>query len=305
MLVPPPVAVMVTVETPTTALVPAENVNVLWPLPGVAMLVGAKLAVTPLGSPLADRATAELNPVPPAVVTVIGTDPLRATPALLALIESANVPVTVRLKVWVLVTPPPAAVMVRLEFPAGALADAVNVKVLLPLPGEAMLVGAKEAVTPAGSPLTDKATAELKPFATAVVTVTGVEAPEAMLPLVALDESVNVGAGETARLRVMVFVMPPPAAVMVSVELPVEAADAAARVKVLEPLPGEAMLVGAKVPVTPDGSPLIDNATAELNPLDAAVVIVIGVEEPTATLALLELVESERLGAGETVRVTV
>jgi hypothetical protein len=34
-------------------------------------------------------------------------------------------------------------------------------------------------------------------------------------------------------------------------------------------------------------------------------VIVIGVEEPTATLALLELVESERLGAGETVRVTV
>jgi hypothetical protein len=63
--------------------------------------------------------------------------------------------------------------------------------------------------------------------------------------------------------------------------------------------------VGAKVPVTPDGSPLIDNATAELNPLDAAVVIVIGVEEPTATLALLELVESERLGAGETVRVTV
>jgi len=34
-------------------------------------------------------------------------------------------------------------------------------------------------------------------------------------------------------------------------------------------------------------------------------VIVIGVEEPAAKLALLALAESVRLGAGETVRVTV
>jgi len=101
------------------------------------------------------------------------------------------------------------------------------------------------------------------------------------------------------------LVSPPPTAVMVSVELPVEAEEAAARVKVLEPLPGEAMVVGAKLPVTPDGSPLIDSATAELNPFDPAVVIVIGVEEPAATLALLELAERAKLGAGETVRLTV
>ena len=101
------------------------------------------------------------------------------------------------------------------------------------------------------------------------------------------------------------MVMPPPTAEMVRVELPVEADEAAARVKVLEPLPGEAMLVGANVPVTPDGSPLTDNATAELNPFPPAVVIVIGVEEPAAKLALLALAESVRLGAGETVRVTV
>jgi len=101
------------------------------------------------------------------------------------------------------------------------------------------------------------------------------------------------------------LVIPPPAAVMVRVELPIEADVVAARVKVLEPLPGEAILVGAKVPVTPDGRPLTDNATAELNPFPPAVVIVIGVEEPAAKLALLALAESVRLGAGETVRVTV
>ena len=101
------------------------------------------------------------------------------------------------------------------------------------------------------------------------------------------------------------MVMPPPTAEMVRVELPVEADEAAARVKVLEPLPGEAMLVGAKVPVTPDGRPLTDNATAELKPFEPAVVIVTGVDEPTATLGLLALAESVRLGAAETVRVRV
>lgn len=101
------------------------------------------------------------------------------------------------------------------------------------------------------------------------------------------------------------MVTPPPTAVMVSVGFPVEADNAAARVRVLEPLPGEAMLVGANVPVTPDGSPLTDNATTELNPFPPAVVIVIGVEEPATTLALLELAERVKLGAGEIVRVTV
>jgi len=48
---------------------------VLLPLPGAAMLVGARLAVTPLGSPLTDRAMAELNPLPLVVVKVIFPDP--------------------------------------------------------------------------------------------------------------------------------------------------------------------------------------------------------------------------------------
>ena len=37
----------------------AANVNVLAPLPGAEIVAGAKLAVTPAGSPLADNATCD------------------------------------------------------------------------------------------------------------------------------------------------------------------------------------------------------------------------------------------------------
>jgi hypothetical protein len=83
-----------------SALVEEEaSVKVLVPRPGAAMLVGEKLAVTPLGTPLIDNATAELNPVPPAAVTVIGTDPPRATLALVTLNDSVKAPERVRLRV--------------------------------------------------------------------------------------------------------------------------------------------------------------------------------------------------------------
>ena len=44
------------------------------PLPGAGMDVGAKLAVTPAGCPVADKAIAELNP--PETVTVRVDEPL-------------------------------------------------------------------------------------------------------------------------------------------------------------------------------------------------------------------------------------
>lgn len=62
-----------------------DSVKVLLPLPGAGMLVFVKLAVTPLGSPLIDKYTIELKPVPAVVVTVVGTAPPSATLALVAL----------------------------------------------------------------------------------------------------------------------------------------------------------------------------------------------------------------------------
>ena len=123
---------------------------------------------------------------------------------------------TVRLSVWVLVTPPPVAVTVSEAVPTVAVEVADNFKVLLPEPGEAMLAGAKVAVTPFGRPLTEKATAEWKPFCAVVERVMDAALPAVTLALVALGDRVKVGGGLTVRLIVWVFVTPPPVAVTVS-----------------------------------------------------------------------------------------
>ena len=55
---------------PATALLLAARINVELPDPGAAMLVGLKLAVTPVGMPLADKAIALSNPPEIAAVMV-------------------------------------------------------------------------------------------------------------------------------------------------------------------------------------------------------------------------------------------
>jgi len=91
------------------------SVSVLEPLPGAAMLVGEKPAVTPFGRPLTDSATAESNPLTAAEVIVILADVPTATVALDALGVSVKPGVTtVKLRGAVWVTPPPVPVTVRL-----------------------------------------------------------------------------------------------------------------------------------------------------------------------------------------------
>src|SRR5262249_35060189 len=68
---PPPVPVTATVAAPTVAALDAVNVNTLL-VPVVE--AGLKLAVTPLGSPLALKATAPVKP--PKRVIAIATVPL-------------------------------------------------------------------------------------------------------------------------------------------------------------------------------------------------------------------------------------
>jgi hypothetical protein len=58
---PPPVAVTVTLNVPVVAVELAVNVSEELPEPGDAIDVGLKLAVTPLGRPLADSDTAEFR----------------------------------------------------------------------------------------------------------------------------------------------------------------------------------------------------------------------------------------------------
>ena len=61
-MTPPPLAVIVIFEVPVVAVLLAVNVSVELPLPGAAIELGLKLAVTPDGKPEALKETAELNP---------------------------------------------------------------------------------------------------------------------------------------------------------------------------------------------------------------------------------------------------
>ena len=214
----------------------------------------------------------------------------------------AAVSVTVRLTACVFVSPPPVAVTATLAVFVGAVEVAVSVKVVEPPPGVAMLVGAKPAVTPIGSPLIDKATADLNPFANVVVRVMWVEPPRATLALKALGVRVKAGVG-TVRLTACVLVIPPAAADTVKVETPGATVEPANRVMVPCPLPGAAMLEGAKVAVTPDGSPITESAMAQLNPVPAVVVRVMGIDPPRATLRLEALSDSVKLA--RTVRLRI
>jgi hypothetical protein len=67
---PPPVAVTVTFDVPVVAELPAVKDKVELPLPGAAIELGLKLAVTPEGRPEADNEIAELNP-PLTVVDIV------------------------------------------------------------------------------------------------------------------------------------------------------------------------------------------------------------------------------------------
>lgn len=201
-----------------------------------------------------------------------------------------------------MLTPPPLAQTVSDETAADLVDAIAKVKLLLPLPGDEMLPGEKVAVTPAGSPVIESATAEVNPFIGVVVIVMCPDAPCGILRLMALTVSVKLGV-RTVRPTVWDRVVPPPAAVTVTIAAPTVALEFAANVKVLRPLPGAVRVAGEKLAVTPLASPATDNATGELKALAPLMVMVIGVEPERAILAVVALSESEKVG--KTVRLSV
>lgn len=85
----PPVPVTVMVYVPVAVPVATASVAVDDPEPGAAMDVGLKLTVTPLGWPLADKATAASNP--PDIVVVMVEVPLLPTATETEVGEAASV----------------------------------------------------------------------------------------------------------------------------------------------------------------------------------------------------------------------
>src|SRR5579864_6640728 len=155
--------------------------------------------------------------------------------------------------------------------PAVAPVVSVSVNLLLPLPGAAMLVGKKPAVTPFGRPLTDSATADLNPLMTAVVSVIFAGAPTATLALDALGASVKLGAGTTVRVNVAARVSAPPVPATVTVRAPATALAAAEIVALLL----EVMGFRLNPAVTPLGKPDVVKLTLPVKPCNGVSVTVL------------------------------
>lgn len=166
----PEVPVMVTTAVPSEAELAAFSCNVLL----LVVLAGVKDAVTPVGRPVALRATAAVNPfcgvmeivlfppVPCAMLRLVGD----------AAIVNAGGPVTVSDSCAVLVRLPEVPVIVMADVDETAVLLAVSVRVLV----VAAVAGLNDAVTPAGRPDAVRFTELLKPFCPVIAIV--------LLPLV-------------------------------------------------------------------------------------------------------------------------
>ena len=167
------------------------------------------MAVTPLGSPDADRVTVPLNPFTAAIVT----EPLVVNPSGSARVAGWNDSVkfgavTVSAMVAVAVSVPEVPVTVTEYVPAAAVLLALKARELVLV----VLAGVKTAVTPLGNPVAERATVPLKPFLALTIIV--------LLPLPARG-TVRVAA-EAERLKLGTTTVNPIVAVLLKVpEIPV------------------------------------------------------------------------------------
>ena len=172
--------------------------------------------------------------------------------------------------------------------PVAAVLLAVRVSVLV----EVALAGLKLAVTPEGSPLAERLTDPEKPFSAFTVTVLVPVFPCVMVKELGEAESEKSGAAFTVRVIVVVWVSVPETPVTVSVTVPVAAVLLAVRVSVL----AEVALVGLKLAVTPEGSPLTERFTDPLKPFNGFTVMVLVPIFPCVMAS--ELGDADRVKSG-------
>jgi hypothetical protein len=185
--------VTVTVNAPVVAVLEADNVSTLL-VPVVVVVAGLKLAVTPVGNPLAVKDTAPakllrrvtvmvLVPLAPcATLSVAGlADKEKSAVAVEATVKATDV-------VWV--REPLVPVIVTVAAPKVAVLEAVRVSVLLVPVTDA---GLKLAVTPLGKPLAVMATVPVNPPVRVIVMVLVPLAPRFTVRLDGLAERLKLG----------------------------------------------------------------------------------------------------------------
>jgi hypothetical protein len=212
----PEVPLIVTVAAPVVAVLPAFSVSTADP---VVVGLGLKLAVTPLGRPLAARVTPPVNPFAGVTVMVSVlllpwvTDRVPAPGASAKL----GATVTVRSTVVDAVRAPEVPLIVTVTGPpAVAVLLAVSVSTLEPV----VRLVAKAAVTPLGRPEVASATLPVNPLAPVTVIVLVPLPPWATVTLAGEGESVKLGGGVTVRATVVDAVRLPEVPVMVTVTGP-------------------------------------------------------------------------------------
>jgi hypothetical protein len=181
-----------------------------------------------------------------------------------------------RLTVVVTVSLPEVPVMVSALVPVAAELLAVKVRMLLLVVG----FGFQRAVTPFGSPETERVTLPVNPYSG--VTVTEVE-PDIPWPRFILDgaESVKVGA-YTPSVSVVVAIRLPEVPVIVSVLVPTSALLLDVRVSVLARVVG----LGEKLAVTPLGKPDTEKFTLPVNPYSGLTEMVAVLDVPWPRIRL-------------------
>ena len=207
----PLVPAIVKVYEPAVALDAAVNLSALTALP--VILAGVKVALTLVGKPETESATAELNPFTGVANTFTEVELPVTTSKLVKDGVTAKLGAAMISETFtVCFRDPLVPVMVIVEELPTALEATVSFNALIVVP--LMLVGVKVAVTPLDNPETASATAELKPFCGVIVRLSKPELPGAMEREVKLGVTAKVGAvTTTAMLRVAVW--PPPLPVTV------------------------------------------------------------------------------------------
>jgi hypothetical protein len=156
-------------------------------------------------------------------------------------------------------------------------ADRVSVLVFL------VLLGLKDAVTPAGRLDAVKPTLPVKPFCGMTAMVEVALAPRARLNEFGEADRAKFGGGVTVRETVVACDRPPDVPVIVTVAVPRTAVPLTVSVSVLLLV----VLVGLKAAVTPLGRPEAEKLTPLANPLSGLTMIVLVPFVPRATLRLL------------------
>lgn len=296
-VVVPDVPVTVTAAFPVVAVLLAVKLRTLL----VVLLVGLKVAVTPLGKPEIVNVTVPVKP-PEGVtlIVLVPAAPPRVSETEAGVAESVKLPPpvdpgTVSVTVVVFVRLPDVPVTVMGNVPDAADAPTINAKRLEVVE----LVGANVAVTPVGRPEAENATLPVNPPVGVTVTTLLPLAPLAIVMLLGAAESVKFAelVPVTVRLTVVDAVSEPEVPVTVTVVVPVAAVALATNVSALVVV----AVAGLKFAVTPDGKPVADSTTLPLNPFFGVIVTVTTPDvAPCATLMLPGAALSEKLGDVET-----